>query len=89
MGALMVMFLLFIIWRTEERTKALAWVMLWIVYEETLVAGCSVWRMYEWWSASQTDELCSKRIGVKLGTASIVMLGALIYKVAQSERTKR
>ena len=92
MGGLMVLALLAIIWQSERKTsahlRALALVMLWISYEEVLVVGCSFWRMFDWWPALPQEELCSSRLGFQLGSASLVLLGALIVKVSHDRSSR-
>ena len=92
MGALMILLLLGIIWTSERKNsaslKSLALVMLWIAYEEVQVAGCSFWRMADWWPVLDSEELCSSRLGFQLGSASLVLIGALIVKVA-NDRSSR
>lgn len=53
----------------------------WWLYEEALVALCSLWRMFDWWQVLPGQEQCSARVGFKLGAISLVILGALTATV--------
>lgn len=86
-GALVISLLLGLIWN-QNKGKVIGLVILWFLYEEMLVAVCSTWRIFDWWSAMDSEEMCSSRIGFKLGSFSLVLLGALIVKVASRDNSK-
>jgi hypothetical protein len=84
-GALVIGALLVRVWQ-QNRGVVIGLVVLWFLYEEALVAICSTWRIFDWWYVGQGEEQCSARLGFKLGAFSLVLIGALIAKVAGHER---
>lgn len=84
-GALVIGALLFQVWR-QNRGVLVGLVVLWFLYEEAMVAICSTWRIFDWWYVGQGEEQCSARIGFKVGALSLVLIGALIAKVASHDR---
>ena len=46
----------------------------WIVGEELLVAGCSVWWIVDPWDMTGQEEQCSARVGLKIGAVGLVLL---------------
>lgn len=85
MGAMSVMLLLSLVMWKHWRAPVIA-VVTWWAYEEALVLTCSTWRMFDWWYASPEEEMCSARLGFKLGAFSLVLIGFLICKVVTRER---
>ncbi|NBW08274.1 MAG: hypothetical protein EBR82_09625 [Caulobacteraceae bacterium] len=84
-GALVIGALLVQVWR-QNRSVVVGLVVLWFLYEEAMVAICSTWRILDWWYVGQGEEQCSARIGFKIGAFSLVLIGALISRVARHER---
>ncbi len=84
-GALVISALLVLMWR-KSRGIAVGVVIAWWLYEEALVVVCSTWRIFDWWYVGQGEEQCSARLGFKIGAFSLVLIGALIAKVAGHER---
>ena len=84
-GALAMSALLVLVWRAHRGVVA-GLVVMWWLYEEALVAVCSTWRIFDWWYVGQGEEQCSARLGFKIGAFSLVLIGALISRVARHER---
>lgn len=61
----------------------------WILAEESQVAGCSIWQLYDPLSMP-TDEQCSTRTGIKLGLIGTFALGwvaaGLLDKLREPKR---
>ncbi len=80
LSALVVAALLYIIW-SRYKSPLLTAVVSWFLYEESLVAICSTWRILDWWAVPPGSEQCSARFGVHLGAASLVAIGWLAAAV--------
>lgn len=82
-GALAILFLLALAVRPEW--SRLTWlVAIWFAGEELLVAWCSAAWLIAPWESLPGDELCTGRVGFKLGAIGLVVLAVLAYKVIPS-----
>lgn len=66
---------------------------LWILAEEFMVGGCSAWWLLAP-LAERTDELCSQRLGFRVGAWGLAALSIVLWKftlstLAGSNRTKK
>lgn len=52
----------------------------WIIAEELLVAGCSLWWIAAPWDMNGQAEQCSAQIGFKLGTIGLVILAFITHR---------
>lgn len=87
-GAAVIALLILLLLKREPKQLPLDLVAVagWFLYEEMLVAACSAWRIFDWWPVAAGEEQCSARIGIKLGSLSLVLIGLLIVMVARHER---
>lgn len=85
LGSLTTMGLLAIVW-AKNRSPVVGLVMLWWLYEETLVCGCSLWRLVDWWPLAEGDDQCIAKFGPKLSAISLVIVGACIASVSSERR---
>lgn len=87
-GSILIAALLVLVWWTY-RGYLLGSVVLWMLYEEALVGLCSTWRMIDWWPVQPGEEQCTARLGPRLTSFSLVMIGALIARVSDERRSDR
>lgn len=52
----------------------------WIVGEELLVAGCSVWWIAAPWDMAGQSEQCSAQVGLKLGSIGLAALALVTHR---------
>lgn len=88
LGSLLIGFLLALVW-WAYRGYLLGSVVLWMLYEESLVALCSTWRILDWWPVQPGEEQCMARLGPRLTSVSLVMIGALLARVGSNDRASR
>lgn len=76
LGAVVFIGLLLVIWASW--VNAAPWPMTivcgWWAYEEMLVAGCSAWHLLDPWIVGPGEEMCSARLGFRLGMHSLVSI---------------
>ena len=91
LGAVAIIVLLWMVVRAEKSALA-SIVAFWWAYEETLVAGCSGWHLLDPWIVGPGQELCSSRVGFKLGSITLLALGwisaTLLDRMRQNERER-
>lgn len=87
MGAFVMACLLLLLWR-EHKSKAVTLVVLWWLYEETLVMMCSAWRIIQWWPIPLGQDQCTQKLGYNAMAASLLAIGYLAGMVwrKQNER---
>lgn len=85
LGSLTTMSLLAIVW-AKNKSPVVGLVVLWWLYEETLVVGCSLWRLVDWWPLAEGEDQCTARMGSKLASISLVIVGACIARVSSERR---
>jgi hypothetical protein len=61
---------------------------IWIMGEEALVAGCSIWWIADPWIVEGAEQ-CSSRIGFKLGSLGLVALALVTWRMALKTFTGR
>jgi len=76
-GALTIAALLVIVW-IQNRSPVVGAVVFWGLYEEALVATCSVWRIFDWWPMAEGEQLCNAKFGVGPSDITMMALGALV-----------
>lgn len=79
LGATSMIGLLAVVWARcfSAAPAAVTAVCAWWAYEEMLVAGCSAWHLADPWVLGPGQELCSSRLGFRLGMFSLVAIGFL------------
>lgn len=84
LGALVMSCLVLSIWR-EHRSKSVALVASWWLYEEILVMTCSAWRVIDWWPIPLGEDQCTAMTGYRLGAASLVAIGWISATVLKAK----
>jgi len=54
----------------------------WIIGEEALVAGCSIWWLADPWIVTGAEQ-CSSRVGFKLGSVGLVALALVTWRMSR------
>lgn len=80
LSAVVVSVLLYLIW-ARYKSALVTLVVGWFLYEESLVAICSTWRILDWWAVPAGSEQCSAKLGIHIGAASLVVIGWLAAAV--------
>lgn len=78
-GALVILCLLFIVWRQSARSKLMLAVLLWWAWEEAQTALCAGVYMLGPWTVQPGQGICTAVVGLDLGAAGLLCVAVLAY----------